>query len=453
MNRPFLSRRTFLQSGVAATLVASVRSGQVMAQGAPDPIFWVQVFATGGWDPMLFCDPKFGPRIDQDGGFHSVDQLQLVAGIEYVDAWTQGYPAVRPIQPFFQEFGERLLVLNGLDMTTNNHDVGTRYAMSGSLLEGFPIFAAQVAAVHGADRVLPLVDISGYDECGGLVAPVRLDYVGVPTISVLRDPNDPPQGLWRDDVGSTITAQRYLAPGPYARLQEAAAARLARVTAARRLPAQQQGLAAWERARAAMPGISGLELPSIGSDGLENWKALATMGIRAFRGGLATSMTVAAGGPNLDSHGIPDWEHLETLDTALQVAAHVANTADDEGVPCVVIMCSEFGRTPVREPPGSGHWPVGSMMILQNQVVAAKGLLPAGQVIGGTTGAPEGPNDNGSVFLPRRIHPVTHTMDDAGITLSPAHVYRALRRVAGVADSAVLAGHPIPIEGKDLELG
>lgn len=452
-NRPRFSRRSLLRGGLAATLWGSVRSGEVLAQGAPESMLWVQVFATGGWDQMLFCDPKWGPRTDDDGGFHDLAQLRQVADIPYVDAYAASMPGIRPVETFFAAHGERLLVFNGLDFTTNNHDVGTRYAMSGSLLEGFPIFAAQVAAVDGPDRVMPLVDVSGYDECAGLVAPVRLDYVGVPKLTQLQDPNDPPMGLWVDGVGSTITADRYLPPGAYGALHRALDGRLGRLSTTQTLPRHQDALAAWARARAAVPGLAGLEVPIIGNDGAENAKALCTMGIRAWKAGLATSMTVACCGPNLDSHGRPDWEHLDELRQALEIAAHVAEMADAEGVPAVVVMSSDFGRTPVRERPGSGHWPVGSMMVLHNVLAAAKSSLPMGLVIGGTTGSPDTVEDISTVLEPRRIDPRTWAFDDAGIVPTPAHVFRALRRAAGIDGHTAISTFPIHVDGEDLDLG
>ena len=442
-----LNRRDVLKTGLAATVWGATRSGRVLAN-ANLSVLWVQVFANGGWDQMLFCDPKLGPRAD--GGFHNLSQLRTVASIPYVDAYTESQPAIRPVDAFFQSFGDRLLVINGLDTTTNNHDVGTRYCMSGSLREGFPIFAAQVAGACGPARVMPLVDISGYDECGGLVAPVRLDYVGVPKIESLQDVNAPPDSEW---TGETFTSSgdRIMDVTPRQRLHAAASARLARIKARQHLPLHQRGIEAWERARAAVPGLADLTLPNISSNNIENFKALATMGIRAFKAGLATTLTVSAGGPNLDSHGIADYDHLAELAYVFDVAGHIHDTAQAEGVPCVVVMSSDFGRTPVREPPGSGHWPVASMMILQNPAAAALNLIPGGKVIGGTTGAPEGPNDE-TVLQARRINPSTHAFDDAGTMISPAHVFRALRRVAGIADHAVLRPYPIAVEGGELEL-
>lgn len=448
-----MNRRHFLATTLTATLLGALRGNRLLAQDGKAPgVFWVQVHAQGGWDQMLLCDPKFGPRQDQNGGFHALDQLAQIAKIPYVDSFALNAPQTRPVGPFFQEFGNRLLVLNGLDTSTNNHDVGTRYCMSGSLLEGFPIFAAQVAGVLGQGQVMPLVDISGYDEAGGLAAPVRLDYVGVPRIAALQNPNKPSPGQWLSNT-ATVTAQQLLHTDARAQVRAASLARLARHQAKATLPARVQALDAWQKAVGATPGLADLQIPPVGSDTLSNIKALATMGIKAFQAGHATAMTVGAGGPNLDSHGIPDSDHLVELGLILDVARHVANSADAQGVPCIVVMTSDFGRTPVRETAGSGHWPVASMMLLQNTAAVQLGLLPKGQVIGGTTGLPEGPNPPGKVLNTRKIHPQTHAFDDAGIAPTPAHVIKALRQIAGIAQAERLGPYAIHLDGADLQLG
>ena len=451
-----MNRRQFmtttLGTTLAATLFGAMRGGRLLAQGQQAPgVFWVQVHGQGGWDQMLFCDPKFGPRQDQNGGFHALNQLAQVAQIPYVDAFAANAPGTKPVGTFFQEFGDRLLVFNGIDTSTNNHDVGTRYVMSGSVLEGFPIFAAQVAGVLGQGQVMPLVDIAGYDEAGGLIAPVRLDYVGVPRITALQHPEKPTTGAWLNNQ-PTVTAQTLLHPDARAAVHAAQLARLQRHQQAATLPTRLAGLTAWSNAVQAAPGLAGLSIPQVGSNGLDNVKALATMGIQAFAAGLATSMTVGAGGPNLDSHGITDSDHLVELGVILDVARHVANTADAAGVPCIVVMTSDFGRTPVRESAGSGHWPVASQMVLQNTQAAKLGLLPMGRVVGATTGTPEGPNPPGKVLNPRKVHPKTLALDDTGIVLTPAHILRALRQVAGIANAPALAPYAIEVDGPDLQL-
>jgi hypothetical protein len=440
-----MNRRQLLQ-GLSATLFASMAGRRAMAQvGNAPPVFWVQLHANGGWDQMLFCDPKFGPRTSANGGFHSTSQLATASGIPYVDAYSTSDLTVRPVGPFFTQFASRLTVINGIDVGSNNHDVGTRFSMSGSLLEGFPIFAAQVAGALGRGRVMPLVDISGYDESGGLTAPVRLDYRGVPEIVALQDVNAPSDGEYLNNQ-PTVTATRLVSQNVHGRIRNLALARAERLQQTKKLPGWQKGLTAWREAMTASPELARLGIPSIGSSALDNTRALATMGIRAFKQGLAMSMTVAVGGPNMDSHGIPDVDHLVELGLVFDVARHILVTADAEMVPTVVVMTSDFGRTPVRETSGSGHWPIASMLLAQSQAALPLDLFPAGRVIGGTTGEPMGPNPLSTVLRARKIHPTTHAFDDAGVVLTPTHVLRALREVAGIAAAPELRSFPLTVD-------
>lgn len=444
-----LSRRQVL----SAALFASMAGRRVTAQtmNAP-PVFWVQLHATGGWDQMLFCDPKLGPRVSSNGGFHSASQLATASGIPYVDAYSAGTPSVRPVGPFFTQFANRLTVINGIDVGSNNHDVGVRFSMSGSLLEGFPIFAAQVAGALGRGRVMPLVDISGYDESGGLTAPVRLDYRGVPEIVSLQDVNEPSAGAYLNNQ-PTVTAQTLMTPSVRTKVRTLAMARAERLQQSQRLPGWQRGLTAWREAMTASPELARLGIPPITSNALENTKSLATMGLRAFKGGLAMSMTVAVGGPNMDSHGIADVDHLVELGLVFEVARHLLVTADAEMVPTIVVMTSDFGRTPVREAAGSGHWPIASTMLAQSQAALALGLFPAGRVIGGTTGEPAGPNPLTTTLRARKIDPVTHAFSDTGVTLTPTHVMRALRQVAGISSAPELRSFPLNVDGTPFSLG
>ncbi|MBL8910742.1 MAG: DUF1501 domain-containing protein [Archangium sp.] len=446
-----MNRRQFM-SGLSATLWASMAGNRAMAQvmNAP-PVFWVQLHATGGWDQMLFCDPKFGPRTSANGGFHATSQLATASGIPYVDAFSMSDMTVRPVGPFFTQFANRLTVINGIDVGSNNHDVGVRFSMSGSLLEGFPIFAAQVAGALGRGRVMPLVDISGYDESGGLTSPVRLDYRGVPEIVSLQDVNAPSDGEYLNNQ-PTVTAQSLTSSSVHTRIRNLAMSRADRLQQTKRLPGWQKGLTSWREAMTASPELARLGIPQISSDALANTRALATMGIRAFKAGLAMSMNVAAGGPNMDSHGIADVDHLVELGIVFEVARHILLTADTEMVPTIIVMTSDFGRTPVRETAGSGHWPIASTMLAQSQAALALNLFPAGRVIGGTTGDPMGPNSLSTVLRARKIHPTTHAFDDTGTLLTPTHVMRALRQVAGITPAPELRSFPLTVDGTPFSL-
>jgi hypothetical protein len=117
-------------------------------------------------------------------------------------------------------------------------------------------------------------------------------------------------------------------------------------------------------------------------------------------------------------------------------------------VPLVALVSSEFGRTPHRTENGTDHWPPSTMLVIQNRPAQAMGFaLPTNTTFGGTTDG-----DELTALRPRRINPRTLRFDDRGVVLTPGHVLRVLRRMAGIADHPRLAGFPLTVEG-DLALG
>jgi len=434
-------RRTLLKLGLGATVFGAFRGTQAVAQQGPNGVLWVQLFAGGGWDQMLFTEPKQGLRN------YGSTPIAQAGNIPYV--------AFPEVAPFFEAHHQRLLVMNGIDTTTNNHDVGVRYSMSGSLLEGFPIFAAQVAGALGPGTVLPMFNVWGYDEGGGLVAPTRLDYIGIPNIESLKTVARPPS-VYRNDTVSDRNVP-FLPAATQTRLMAAHNARTTRLLAARKLPRHQAGLHALEVARNAAENTTGLDLSPLTPPAPEPYgstKTLITRGVGAFKSGLAVSINVGFEG--FDTHGEGDDAHRELLGRIFDLATWTVNAADVAEVPVIVVMSSDFGRTPSREGngQGTGHWPVSTLMVLQNQRAFALGRLPGDLVIGGTTGEVASANpDPARVLQARTIDPATLQLSASGVKPNPSHVYRALRRAAGIDGHAALRSHPIAIDGADLALG
>src|SRR4029077_19960784 len=91
--------------------------------------FYVVFNASGGWDTTYLMDPK---------GIGGINRLY-----EEGDILTKGAHKFAPTgkhrqggmsnEEFFGEFGDELLVLNGLVYSVNNHAPGQRYMASGKL--------------------------------------------------------------------------------------------------------------------------------------------------------------------------------------------------------------------------------------------------------------------------------------------------------------------------------
>ena len=113
------------------------------------------------------------------------------------------------------------------------------------------------------------------------------------------------------------------------------------------------------------------------------------------------------------------------------------------------MITSDFGCTPYADSGGSTDpWPTSSVLVLHNALGLAKTRLPVDRVIGASTDG-----DVSAAVRSVKLDPDTLRPSDTGIVVTPGHVMRSLRRVAGIADEPVLARHPLSISGRDLALG
>ncbi len=440
-----LNRRDVMKAAFSASVLAAFKGRDALAQ-AGTPMLWVQVMATGGWDQLLFTDPKRGLR---DYGTY---QPRQSGNVTYVD-----FPEVAP---FFQAHASRTLVFNGIDTFTNNHDVGVRHSMSGSMLEGFPVFPAQVAAALGADRLLPMFTAYDYNEAGGLIASNPIDWRSAGGFAELKAVERPPS-VYRNGPGTVSDSNTpFLPPTLRTRLEAAHVARTQRLYDAQTLPGHRRGAAQYIRAHAAARRMPELDLnPTVtlpmgvsSASRLGQSMTLGAAAIDGFSKGLVTSLLVGLGA--FDTHGETDADHRAQLDLVFKLADFLLVRAEGAGVPMGIVMCSDFGRTVPREgATGTGHWPIATTLVVQNARALAQGRLPGNRVIGGTTGEAASANpDPGTVLRARKVNPATLQFDDNGIKITPAHVYRLLRRAAGVETSAVLRDFPLNIDGADLTL-
>ena len=126
-----MQRRDFLRFGGAATLFlssgASLFSSRARAQTRPK--FMLSVSAGGGWDMTSIADPK-GETIHSR--HYDAEHILTVPGTDLTYAprrVTGGQPEPYRVGPdatdFFVKYAPELLLLRGLDMQTNSHDVGT----------------------------------------------------------------------------------------------------------------------------------------------------------------------------------------------------------------------------------------------------------------------------------------------------------------------------------------
>ncbi len=409
-----MQRRQLLKlltgTGLGLALPLSMRVEAAQPNG-----FWVLVNAGGGWDPTSFIDPKGNrPRLDGRGpvNHYSVDAITSAGSIRFPSSYPANINPPDANSPghfanFFPRHSGRMLVINGIDTETNNHDAGSRYVWSGKIESGYPSFGALAAAATAPSEPLAYISNGGYDATAALVAPARIGEGGV--FQQLAFPNaSKPEG----PVGKQY---EFFDPGIYAEIEKARTARLQRLRGNVTLPLQRRQLSEMMQSRSGENNISRLVslLPSRISSGLAGQAEVA---VAAFASGIAVSANLHLGG--FDTHGNHDQEQTNALTRLLEGVDHLWNEIERNNLAdrVSILIGSDFGRTPFyNDNNGKDHWNVTSM-------IAMGGGIRGNRVIGGT-------DDHVEAL---KINPQTLTMDPNGVVLTPQHIHVALRNLAGV---------------------
>ena len=120
--------------------------------------------------PPLCCDPKGSDGPTRINASFTKAQIGQAGNIRYapISATVAGN-AYGP-QQFFSKYQSRAYIINGIDTTTGNHDTGTRAIWSGQVTDGFPSFAAVVAAAKTPNNPLGFIANGGYEATAGLTS-------------------------------------------------------------------------------------------------------------------------------------------------------------------------------------------------------------------------------------------------------------------------------------------
>jgi hypothetical protein len=449
-----MDRRRFLKiaglAGLSVMAPLGLREGSASQAKYPGP-FWIMVNAGGGWDPTITFDPKGGKEGDRTSVNQSYAPGDITSSGNIPHAPTELKPGnvlAASCASFLDAYHDRIMVLNGLDTSTNNHDAGSRTIWSGQLAEGYPSFAALVAAQALETLDLPMAYLSngGYDLTGGLIPLTRVS--GTDTIQRLaypniRDPNDPKSDLYH----SQATASRIAA---------AQAARLQEMSLRQTLPSPKKAMGSLYLARESNGGLASLgealkgkelvqveDIPKLAAipadsrneiDDAERLMQQAQIALFAFKSGVAVSANLDIGG--FDTHNNSDDQQtsrqmqmlvaLDYLYTQLEVMGLADKT--------YVMVGSDFGRTPFYNPDdGKDHWNITSMLLSGPKI-------PGNRVVGGT--------DDG--FKPLTVNTKTLKTDGTGVRIEPRHVHAELRRIAGLTGTSL--DTQFPLAGDSLRL-
>lgn len=416
-----MDRRDFLKLTSAAGLgvaAANMPFASKANAGAPytGPLY-VTMHASGGWDVTSFCDPKGSTGANDPDPMNNY----LATDIGTAAGSTSGmrYAPSDANKAFFDKYAKDLMILNGVDTSTNSHDVGTRVTWSGTLTENKASFAALVAAAAGEAQPMSYISYGGYDVTAGTVAVTRVG--NLEAIRKIAFPNviDP---LYDQDKTPYFTDETA------ARMAAARDARHQAYAAKQNLPRLQEAMGMLYTARSGQNELKKLTeyLPAQLEN--SNLRRQVQIALAAYRAGICVSVNLSSGG--FDTHGNNDQGQFPALANIWDGMDYLVEQAKAFGIwgNVVIVMGSDFGRTPgYNGGNGKDHWSITSMMLM------GKGI-PGDTVIGKTTD-----RHNPYNIDPNTLAPV----EGGGLRLKPGHVHRALRRLAGIDQSELAIRFPI----------
>jgi len=426
--RDFLKLASMAGLGVAVGNIPFMR-GAKAAEPYTGPL-WIMLHAGGGWDVTSFCDPKGASSPDEMDPMNNYLASEIKsAGPGGVIKYAPPQNVGGPTDLFFTTHGDKILVINGIDCATNSHDVGTRVTWSGTLMENRPSFAALVAGAAAPDQPMAFISNGGYDSTAGVVAATRvgnIDAIRRIAFPHLIDPTyDPNQTPFYSDA----TRQRLL---------ETRQARHTAQMDRQNLPRVKASMNMLYTARIGQDDLKRLTdfLPDNQTlNSLSNLQRQVAIALAAYQAGICVSANLSIGG--FDTHGNNDDQQFNQLDALCDGVNYLIAEATNKGIyqNLVGVMGSDFGRTPgYNDQQGKDHWSITSMIMF------GKGIT-GGRVIGSTD-----PRHN-----PNTIDPATLAPSPTGIRITPGHVHKALRKLAGIDTSDVVKGFALK-EDEDLPL-
>lgn len=425
-----MSRRSFLKQcslaglGFAAPIgFASIAQANAVTDespGYPGP-YYIVFNASGGWDTTYLMDPKGVDGINRlyaEGDIQTVGQHRFAPNAKHIEKGLSN-------EDFFAKYGPELRVLNGLDLSVNNHTPCERYMATGKLDSlAYPTFAALVAACHGAEAPLAFLTFGNYSATGNLVPMSRVPYLQ--SLKLLAKA-DSVEGIDQHPYHDAFVSDRIERT-----LQQQFESRVAQDDLPRVDRSQSMLYSAQVNSKALQRVVS--FIPS--SPAKERISQQADIALAAFKAGVCISANLSIG--QFDSHNNNDVDQMKLIPELLAGIDYTLRKAEELQIrdKLVVIMQSEMGRTPTyNNGNGKDHWSIGSIMFLGARIVGNR-------VIGATDAAQQ--------LVP--VNPQTLAIDsERGIRIRPEHMHRSLREFAGIAEHPFSKRFPLEIpKGEEL---
>lgn len=366
------SRRHLLGGALATGLIGLRRAG-----AATSARRLILVVADGAWDPTFVFDARRGVG---DGPFPDEVDGAVEDERSYGEITVSTNLARRPsVTSFFEQWGHRTAVVNGLWTGTLSHWAGMLRVLTGTSDPAAPDLVALVGADRGVGAPLPALDAGGMGRPGPhSLTTVRTGVRGQLAAMVdpsvrypMADGGDRPEaGLGEADEAAI---DRFLA----ARGSERGAAR----SAARRVREASDEL---------VPFLSGRR-NTLGED--------LRMAAELCSSGAAHAALVDSGQP-WDTHADAARQH-SCWDDTFAALGGLATGLQSRGVldETLVVVLSDLGRTPWRNAQGgTDHWPYTSAVLFGADV-------RGGTLLGGTDDGFVGRTADPSTGRPSRAAP------------------------------------------------
>jgi hypothetical protein len=411
-----LDRRDFIKmcsvAGLSVT-VGSMNEKEASAQAAPHS-FAILYHAGGGWTVTHMMDPKAGisegqtlmGNYTQNGTIGNLSWAMLES-LPNVAAGTGTEQTT-----FFNRHYQDLLVINGIDMATNAHDVGTRAIWAGDMAEGKPTVAALIAAGLAPGAPMGYVSAGGYDTTAGVSPATRLGNINA--VKKIAFP-------YRANADQEDSV--YLTEATQARIQEARQTRFDVKSKQQRLPRLNTALNRLHLSRLGQNELKLLMDYLPANDALENGMVGSVqLAAAAFRAGLCAVVSISSG--NWDNHDNVDANMITNTDDLYPQISRITEILEEVGIRdrSAIFMGSDFGRTPgYNGGQGKDHWAVSSMMVMgyvNGQKIAGNRVV--GQTTDGHDPVPLDPN----------------TMQPGGSKrITVGHIQNSIRKLYGIQDS------------------
>ena len=411
-----LSRRAMLKTmAVGAGALSSTAGFNVWGAGIQpyNGKLLVTLQLDGGADVTQLCDPKV----------NTPGEPKINNWADASDPGEQGNLRFAPIADnanLFRRFGADTLVVNGVDTQTNSHETGKLYNWTGANAEGKPSITALHASAKSPEQPLAYSVFGGASRTAGIITYNRFDDIS--RLRELAEPNIVPWDPSRQfrPEAEIQQARQFVDQSIQAMLSDPSMT-----------PRQRKNL---YNHRAALDGREGLarlaeSLPGqdyyqqsedfqVGNFNFwSNLKQQMQGALLVFKSGLGAAADISLGG--FDSHEDHDPIHNALYTHLAESLYFFWDYAEQLGLAdrIMLVIGTDFGRTNMyNEGNGKDHWNIGSYMIME------QGAKWGNRVVGATD----------EIHFAYNLDPSTLQVARNGVTMTPAHVHKAVRRYLGL---------------------